>query len=45
MTEQLIQIIERKDHISEWKIRTVIQLWPNIPEERDRLRRFMENLV
>lgn len=42
MTEQLIQIIERKDPFSEWKIRTVIQLWPNIPEERERLRKFME---
>ena len=42
MTEQLIQIIERVDPFSEWKIRTVIQLWPNIPEERERLRRFME---
>lgn len=41
MTEQIIQILERKYMSDEWKVRTVIQLWPNIPEERDRLNRFI----
>ena len=42
MTEQVIQILEREDCGTSWKVRTAIQLWPRIPEERDRLRRFME---
>jgi hypothetical protein len=45
MKEQIIQILERDvcaSGISTWKIRTSIQLYPNIPEERERLRRFME---
>lgn len=44
MTEQIIQIFERDESrgLGCWKIRTVIQLWPNIPEERDRLLKFME---
>jgi len=42
MTEQIIQILERKDCFTGWKVRTVIQLHPNIPEERERLRRFIE---
>ena len=41
MTEQIIQILERPDMGRVWKIRTVIQLWPNIPEERERLNRFI----
>jgi hypothetical protein len=46
MSEQIIQILERVDGggPGEWKIRTVIQLWPNIPEERERLRRFVEEV-
>lgn len=45
MKEQIIQIIERDvcaSGPSAWKIRTAIQLWPNIPEERQRLNRFIE---
>jgi len=42
--EQIIQILER-DRCApgpdSWKVRTVIQLWPNIPEERERLNRFI----
>jgi hypothetical protein len=44
MTEQIIQILERDGSCSgpnTWRIRTVIQLWPNIPEERERLQRFI----
>lgn len=46
MTEQIIQILEKDECApgpGHWKIRTVIQLWPAIPEERDRLINFMEN--
>jgi hypothetical protein len=42
MTEQIIQILERKPTGRGWNVRTVIQLWPFIPEERERLRRFVE---
>ena len=41
MTEQIVQILERKDGASEWKVRTVIQLWPHIQEEMDRMYRFI----
>ena len=43
MKEQIIQILEkdRDDTKSTWKIRTVIQLWPHIPEEMNRLSRFI----
>ena len=41
MTEQIIQILERKDDECVWRVRTVIQLLPNIPEERARLNRFV----
>jgi len=41
MKEQIIQILEREDVGSVWKIRTVIQLWPHIPEEMNRLSRFI----
>jgi hypothetical protein len=46
MKEQIIQILERDvcaPGPSVWKVRTVIQLWPNIPEERTRLNRFIED--
>jgi hypothetical protein len=42
MTEQIIQILERKGHEREWKVRTVIQIWPFDDFERDRMRRFLE---
>lgn len=42
MTEQIIQILERPDCGCVWKVRTAIQLWPNIPEERVRLNRFID---
>ena len=45
MKEQIIQILERDvcaPGPSVWKVRTVIQLWPNIPEERARLNRFID---
>ena len=40
MTEQIIQILERKTTSDVWKVRTVIQLWPADVEERQRLYRF-----
>lgn len=42
MTEQIIQILEREGPESVWKVRTVIQLWPCIPEERARLKLFID---
>jgi hypothetical protein len=42
MSEQIVQILERKDPSSVWVIRTVIQVWPNIPQERARLKRFLD---
>jgi hypothetical protein len=43
MNEQIIQILERKDLQENWKIRTVIQLWPFVEEERNRLMRFINS--
>jgi hypothetical protein len=46
MKDQIIQILEKDrypTHRDTWHVRTVIQLWPNIPEERKRLQRFIDD--
>jgi len=42
MNEQIVQILERKDPSSVWRVRTVIQLWPKDPKERARLKKFID---